>query len=40
MHDDPVVYAIKDRSSCVTVFAMVMVILAAHFLRFGMLQNN
>lgn len=40
MHDDPVVYAIKDRSSCVTVFAMVVVILAAHFLSFGMPQNN
>jgi 4-hydroxybenzoate polyprenyltransferase len=40
MHDDPVVYAIKDRGSRMTVFAMVLVILAAHFLSFGFPQNN
>lgn len=33
MHDDPVVYAIKDRGSRVTVFAMLLVMLAAHFIR-------
>lgn len=32
MHDDPVVYALKDRGSRVTVVAMVAVMLAAHFL--------
>jgi 4-hydroxybenzoate polyprenyltransferase len=31
MHDDPVVYAIKDRGSRVTVFVMITVMLAAHF---------
>lgn len=35
MHDDPVVYAIKDHSSRMTVFAMVAVMLAAHFLALG-----
>jgi 4-hydroxybenzoate polyprenyltransferase len=33
MHDDPVVYAIKDRGSRVTVLAMVVTMLAAHFLQ-------
>lgn len=32
MHDDPVVYAIKDRGSRVTVLGMLAVMLAAHFL--------
>lgn len=32
MHDDPVVYAIKDRGSRVTIFSMVVVMLAAHFI--------
>jgi 4-hydroxybenzoate polyprenyltransferase len=32
MHDDPVIYAIKDRGSRVTIFAMVVTTLAAHFL--------
>jgi 4-hydroxybenzoate polyprenyltransferase len=36
MHDDPVVYAIKDRGSRVTVFAMIAVTLAAHFLTLGL----
>ena len=36
MHDDPVVYAIKDRGSRVTVFAMIVVMLAAHFLTLGL----
>lgn len=36
MHDDPVVYAIKDRGSRVTVFAMIAVMLAAHFLTLGL----
>lgn len=31
MHDDPVVYAIKDRGSRLTVLGMALVILAAHF---------
>lgn len=35
MHDDPVVYAIKDRGSRVTVFGMIAVMLAAHFLTLG-----
>lgn len=35
MHDDPVVYAIKDRGSRVTVFGMLAVMLAAHFLTLG-----
>ena len=35
MHDDPVVYAIKDQGSRVTVFAMIAVMLAAHFLALG-----
>jgi 4-hydroxybenzoate polyprenyltransferase len=33
MHDDPVVYAIKDWGSRVTVFGMIVVMLAAHFLK-------
>lgn len=32
MHDDPVIYAIKDRGSRVTVMAMLATILVAHFL--------
>lgn len=32
MHDDPVIYAIKDRCSRMTVFAMIAIMLAAHFL--------
>ena len=32
MHDDPVIYAIKDRGSRMTVGAMVAVMLAAHFM--------
>lgn len=35
MHDDPVVYAIKDRGSRVAIFGMIVVMLAAHFLRLG-----
>lgn len=35
MHDDPVVYAIKDRGSRVTVFSMISVILVAYFTRLG-----
>lgn len=31
MHDDPVVYAIKDRASCITIIAMLATMLAAHF---------
>jgi hypothetical protein len=33
MHDDPVIYAIKDRGSRVTVIAMVVTMLAAHFME-------
>jgi H+/Cl- antiporter ClcA len=32
MHDDPVIYAVKDRGSRTTVFGMVCIMLAAHFL--------
>lgn len=32
MHDDPVVYAIQDKGSLVTLFMMVTITLAAHFL--------
>lgn len=35
MHDDPVIYAIKDRGSLLTVFAMLAVMLGAHFLVLG-----
>ncbi|WP_180126272.1 UbiA family prenyltransferase [Rhodoferax sp. BLA1] len=35
MHDDPVIYAIKDHGSRITVLAMVGIMLAAHFLKFG-----
>jgi len=31
MHDDPVIYAIKDRGSRITVFTMIALMLAAHF---------
>ena len=31
MHDDPVVYAVKNRGSRLTVAAMVATVLAAHF---------
>lgn len=31
MHDDPVVYALKDRGSRLTVFAMVAAVIVAHF---------
>jgi len=33
MHDDPVIYAIKDRGSRLTVLAMVGIMLAAHFFK-------
>jgi 4-hydroxybenzoate polyprenyltransferase len=35
MHDDPVVFAIKDRGSRVTVMTIIVVMLAAHFLKLG-----
>lgn len=35
MHDDPVIYAIKDHGSRMTVFAMVAVMLGAHYLVLG-----
>lgn len=35
MHDDPVVYAIRDRGSRVTVFAMIGIMLTAFFLTLG-----
>jgi len=38
MHDDPVVYAIKDRGSRVTVLAMISTVLLAHFLTLGALS--
>jgi 4-hydroxybenzoate polyprenyltransferase/phosphoserine phosphatase len=35
MHDDPVVYAVRDRTSFLTVLAMVATVLAAHFVSLG-----
>jgi 4-hydroxybenzoate polyprenyltransferase len=35
MHDDPLVYAIEDPGSLAAVFAMVVVVLLAHFLSFN-----
>ena len=35
MHDDPVIYAVKDRGSCITILAMLITMLAAHFLALG-----
>jgi H+/Cl- antiporter ClcA len=33
MHDDPIIYAIKDRGSRITIFCMLVVMLIAHFLN-------
>lgn len=38
MHDDPIVYAIKDRGSRITVFAVVCAMCAARFLDLGSLS--
>jgi 4-hydroxybenzoate polyprenyltransferase len=38
MDDDPVVYAIRDRGSRMTVFSMIVAVLAAHFLTLGAAQ--
>lgn len=38
MHDDPVIYAIRDRGSRIVVFLMVATMIAAHFLDIGALQ--
>lgn len=35
MHDDPVIYAIKDHGSRMTVLAMVAIMLVSHFFSFG-----
>ncbi|MCX6550828.1 MAG: UbiA family prenyltransferase [Acidobacteria bacterium] len=35
MHDDPVVYAVKDRGSRITVLVMIATVLAAHFVAMG-----
>lgn len=35
MHDDPVVYAIKDHGSRITVFSMIIITLLAHFVTLG-----
>ena len=35
MHDDPVIYAIKDRGSCITIIVMGITMLVAHFLILG-----
>lgn len=35
MHDDPVVYAMKDKGSRVTIFVMLCVMFTAHFLTLG-----
>lgn len=35
MHDDPLVHAIKDPGSLAAVFAMIVMVLLAHFLSFG-----
>jgi 4-hydroxybenzoate polyprenyltransferase len=32
MHDDPIIFALRDRGSCLAVLGMVLVTLAAHFL--------
>jgi hypothetical protein len=32
MHDDPMIYAIKDHGSRITVLAMIAIMLVAHFL--------
>ena len=37
MHDDPVVYALKDRGSRLTVLAMVAAVMAAHFVSLELL---
>ena len=37
MHDDPVVYAVRNHGSRVTVLAMVAVMLAAHFMPVSLL---
>lgn len=39
MHDDPVVYALKNRGSRITVLAMIAMVLAAHFLELDSLQR-
>ncbi len=38
MHDDPIIFAIKDRGSRIVVFAMILATLAAHYLSLGTLQ--
>jgi 4-hydroxybenzoate polyprenyltransferase/phosphoserine phosphatase len=38
MHDDPVIYAIKDFGSRITLFGMIAVVLASHFVSVGFLQ--
>jgi 4-hydroxybenzoate polyprenyltransferase len=35
MHDDPVIFAFRDKASLATVFAMLVTVLAAHFVSFG-----
>ena len=35
MHDDPLVFAIRDFGSRITILAMIVATLAAHFLAFG-----
>jgi 4-hydroxybenzoate polyprenyltransferase len=35
MHDDPMIYAIKDRGSCITIFVMTVIMVVAHSLALG-----
>ncbi|WP_079434147.1 UbiA family prenyltransferase [Zoogloea sp. LCSB751] len=35
MHDDPVVYAVRDRGSCLTVLGMIVTVMLARFLSLG-----
>ena len=37
MHDDPVIYAIKDRGSRIAILAMLITMIAAHFFTLGAL---
>jgi 4-hydroxybenzoate polyprenyltransferase/phosphoserine phosphatase len=38
MHDDPIVFAVKDKASCWTVLYLLLIMLAAHFLVLDFLQ--
>jgi hypothetical protein len=40
MHDDPVVYAVRNHGSRVTVLAMIAVMLAAHFMPLSLIPPH